>query len=257
MKSPILLLAFAAIAFSSCTSVYKTGQTPDDVYYSPARPQDEYVRVEKNDDRHYQSSDEYYEDRYLHMRVANRYQWSYLDDYYYNSPYAYNYYSYYDSWNNPYNSYWSWNTYYNPYYTGYCHTPYYGGGGIIIKTPSSYYVRPSRPIAFNPASYNGGSTFRSTGSRTSNMNSYFNSSNNNNRYNNSNRRSSGSYYNNSNSGRRSSYSNSGSSRYDNNSSSTPSRSYTPSSSSSSSSSSGRSSGGSSGGSSSGGSRPTR
>ena len=26
------------IAFSSCTTLYKTGQTPDDVYFSPTRP---------------------------------------------------------------------------------------------------------------------------------------------------------------------------------------------------------------------------
>ena len=52
MKRQILLLAITAAALSSCTTAYKTGQTPDDVYFSPTRPQDEYVRVkEKEDDR--------------------------------------------------------------------------------------------------------------------------------------------------------------------------------------------------------------
>ena len=62
MKSAILLLALSAIIFSSCTTAYKSGQTPDDVYYSPARPQDEYVKAQRNDNRY---SDDYYEDRYL------------------------------------------------------------------------------------------------------------------------------------------------------------------------------------------------
>ena len=45
MNSKILLLALFVAALSSCTTAYKTGQTPDDVYYSPARPQgEEYVQ---------------------------------------------------------------------------------------------------------------------------------------------------------------------------------------------------------------------
>ena len=73
MKSKILLLALTVAALSSCTTSYKTGQTPDDVYYSPVRSQDEYVRTEKNDDRQYRNNeDEYYDDNYLRMKVRNR-----------------------------------------------------------------------------------------------------------------------------------------------------------------------------------------
>ena len=50
MKRQILLLAITAAALSSCTTAYKTGQTPDDVYFSPTRPQDEYVRVEEKEE---------------------------------------------------------------------------------------------------------------------------------------------------------------------------------------------------------------
>jgi hypothetical protein len=50
MQRQILLLAITAAALSSCTTAYKTGQTPDDVYFSPTRPQDEYVRVEEKED---------------------------------------------------------------------------------------------------------------------------------------------------------------------------------------------------------------
>jgi hypothetical protein len=81
MKYAILLLVLSVVVFSSCTTAYKTGQTPDDVYYSPARPQDEYVQTEKKDDQ-YRYSDDYYEDRYLRMKVSNRYRWSDLDDWY-------------------------------------------------------------------------------------------------------------------------------------------------------------------------------
>ena len=116
MKSSILLLAFATLVISSCTTAYKTGQTPDDVYFSPERSTAEYVRVEKNNDRYYQGSDEYYEDRYLRMKVMNRTRWSDLDDYYYHNRYNYSYNNIY--YNNPWNPYNYWNHYYNPYYTG-------------------------------------------------------------------------------------------------------------------------------------------
>ena len=52
------------------------------IFLLPVR-QDEYVQVEKKDERRYQSSEEYYDDRYLRMKVNNRYRWSELDDYYY------------------------------------------------------------------------------------------------------------------------------------------------------------------------------
>ena len=81
MRSSILLLVIVASVFASCSSAYKSGQTPDDVYYSPERQQDEYVRVQNdNDDQKYQGDDNYYDDRYLRMKVHNRVMWSDLDD---------------------------------------------------------------------------------------------------------------------------------------------------------------------------------
>ncbi|HEY6505456.1 MAG TPA: hypothetical protein VIZ28_15890 [Chitinophagaceae bacterium] len=243
MKYQILLLALIVAALSSCTTAYKTGQTPDDVYFSPARPADEYVRTEKKEDPRYQSLDEYYDDRFLRMKVQNRYRWSALNDYYYTNPYAYNYYGYSDNWNNPWNNYWTWNNYYNPYCSG-------TGGGIIIKNPASYTPPPSRPIAFNPSSYVGNNNYQPAGSFKGGSSGYNNSY-----YNNG-----GSRYNNRNTGGYSNSSNNNNSYSP--SSSTPSRSYSPSSSSSSggSSSSSGGGGGSSGGSSGGGggsSRPPR
>ena len=141
MKSQILLLALAVAALSSCTTAYKTGQTPDDVYFSPTRPQEEYVQVEKKDDRRYQSREEYYDDRYLRMRVGNRLRWSELDDYYYyGNRYDYSYYnSYY--WNNPWSPCTYWNAHYNPYYTSY-----------VIVTPKSPVF--NHPRAVNLNTYN-------------------------------------------------------------------------------------------------------
>jgi len=120
MKSFLPLLSFTLV-FASCSTAYKTGQTPDDVYFSPERPQAEYVRVDDRDeDRYYrgeQNSNDYYnyeEERYLRMKVRNRQRWSYLDnDFYSYNPYVYNNYNYY--YNSPWNSYSYWDQCYNPY----------------------------------------------------------------------------------------------------------------------------------------------
>ena len=237
MKPSILLLALTAAAFSSCTTAYKTGQTPDDVYYSPTRPQEEYVRVEKQDDRYYRGSDDYYGDRFLRMRIQDRYRWSALDDYYFYNTFAYSPYGYYNSWNNPWNNYYTWNNFYNPYYGG---IPYYPGA-IIIKNPKTYNP-PSRAVVFNPNSY----------SNNSNVNRQVGGRSLSNSYNNTNTR-----YNNSNNNNRSSLgesvrkvfsnSNSNSDYNSNSNNSTPTRSYTPSTNSNSSSRSSSSSSSSSGG----------
>jgi len=147
MKPTILLLAFSALAFSSCTTAYKTGQTPDDVYFSPAPPQDEYVRTQKEDSRQYQSDDEYYDDRYLRMKVHNRSRWSNLDDwYYFGDRYSY---SYYNNLNNPWNPNTYWNYYYNPYSSYY---PY--GSTVYILNPKAGAVY-NKPRTFNLNTYNG------------------------------------------------------------------------------------------------------
>ena len=145
MKPLLLLLAFSAIIISSCTTAYKTGQTPDDVYYSPVRPQEEYVRVDNNniDNRTNGGTEQYYEDRQLRMKVHNPARWSELDDwYYYNN--RYNYFGNYNplSWNNPWNNYTYWNYYYNPY----CPR-------VIMVNPKSVATY-NKPRVFNLNTYN-------------------------------------------------------------------------------------------------------
>ncbi len=164
MKTTILLLAFFVAAFSSCTTAYKTGQTPDDVYFSPASPQDEYVRTDREDRRNYRN-DEYYDDRYLRMKVSNRYRWNDFNDWYSYERYGFGYNYVYGSYNNPYNS---WNYYYNPY----CN-------GTVVVNPKNTFAY-SKPRTFNLGTYNPVAT---NNSKSSNVFRYSNTANNNNSYN--------------------------------------------------------------------------
>ena len=162
MKSYLPILSLVVV-FASCTSAYKSGQTPDDVYFSPARPQDEYVRVEKNDDRQYYSDD----DRYLRMKVRDR-RWSTLDDgYVYDYRYGYNYYpsssyGYYNSWNAA----TLWNYYYNPY-CSYHNVIITNPKSAVYNKPRSFNlhvfdntVNPTNPKAYRPANTKGYSNSR-------------------------------------------------------------------------------------------------
>jgi uncharacterized membrane protein YgcG len=145
MRSSILLLVLSAAILSGCSSAYKTGQTPDDVYFSPERQHDEYVRVKDDkDDNKYKGDDEYYDDRYLRMKVHNRSMWSDLDDsYFYNPRYSYS--SYYN-WNNPWSPYTYWNYYYNPY----CGHSISGFSSYSRVSTISY----NQPRIFNLNTYN-------------------------------------------------------------------------------------------------------
>jgi hypothetical protein len=169
MKSYLPILSLVLV-FASCTSAYKSGQTPDDVYYSPARPQEEYVRVEKDDDRRYYSDEEYRDDRYLRMKVRDR-RWSTLDDgYVYDYRYGYNYYPsgsyvYYNSWNAA----TLWNYYYNPY-CSYNNVIIYNPKSTVYNKPRSFNlhvfdntVNQTNPKAYRPANTKGYSGSSSNG----------------------------------------------------------------------------------------------
>jgi hypothetical protein len=179
MKTSIFLLVLVMAVLSSCTTAYKTGQTPDDVYYSAATPQSDEVKKEK--ESQYTYDDEYYDDRYLRMKVRNRYQWNDLNDWYYYDRYSYgfnNYYGsyYYGSYYNPYSS---WNYYYNPYSHGY--NNYYSYGYLPVAV-----VKPIvRPHNFNLGgytnnSYNNTNNNNLKSTRTNNTRPVYNNSNTNN-----------------------------------------------------------------------------
>lgn len=276
MNTRILLLVLSVAALSSCSSVYKSGQTPDDVYFSPARPQaDSYVEVRQekpgsNYQTYEQYQDSYRDDRFLRMSVGNPY---YLDAYNSYSGFDWRYNSFYNGFNygfnSPWNNYFAWNNFYNPYsmpylsfgsgfYGGYGYNNYgynnygygggyYNGGGVKY---TAHAAPLNRPAVFDVRGYsNNGSNNRSASGNYNNSNGNFQ------RYNNTNTSSGNrSYYNNSNSGSGNRTYTPSNNNYNsgNNNTYTPSRSYTPSSS------GGSSSGGGGGGSSSGGvSRPTR
>lgn len=151
MNSRIIILAVAVLSLASCSTAYRTGQTPDDVYYSPVRERDEYVVVDREDNRRY--SNDYYnpDDNYLRMMSRNRYRWSAFNDYYwmdsrpfmgFNSGWSFN--PFFNPWSfNTFSpSYWTWNNWYNPY--GYHY--------VVVnptKNPNVY----SRLKTFNSGSY--------------------------------------------------------------------------------------------------------
>lgn len=168
MKHKILVFGVIAAVFTSCGSAYRASQTPDDVYYSPAK-QASVAKNNRNQDR-YENYISSQDDQYLRMKVRDRERWSQIDDYaYWNDSrymptYSYGYYM--NNWNSPY----AWNSwsspfgYYNygypmygginyygggllfyPQYYGYGYSPYLSGGGYISKTPLRAPTNVSRP----------------------------------------------------------------------------------------------------------------
>src|SRR6202161_2150107 len=95
MKNIYLPFVCIMLFLSSCSSAYKTAQTPDDVYYSPGSQKQAPAT----------GSDQYYnansDDQYLMMKTQDPDRWSYFDDYSYDnfyspyySPYGFNPYGY-------------------------------------------------------------------------------------------------------------------------------------------------------------------
>ena len=265
LKISGLVAGFGLLALTGCSSVYQSGQTPDDVYFSPGRTGvaaaaggEEYL--ETNSRRRYNdryANPDYRDDQYLRMSIAAGRRPYFYDDFAMMDPWMrnswlYNSYMVWNSpWNSPFNSMYMWNSFYNPYYGMGMGSAWYGGngwygggggwyGGLPGKTPGNFFTapRPSRPAsAFTMSSY--------LNTNSGNRNSYTPRNYNGGNYNNSNRN----YYN-TNSNRRTLFG--GDNNNTNFSSDRPTRSYTPSNNSGGSnrSSSGSSSGG-------GVSRPTR
>jgi len=149
MKSALPFLS-AALIFASCSTAYKSGQTPDDVYYSPARPvveKNDYVKREKKHDQQYRYDEEAYrDDRYLRMKIRDRRYEDLYDDYYSYNPYYYHYYNGILSYNSPWTSYSYWNYYYNPY----CHQQIVVAPGAPVYSHMVY----NKPRTFDLSVYN-------------------------------------------------------------------------------------------------------
>ena len=193
MKYSAIILITATIGLSSCSSAYRTAQTPDDLYYSPASEAG-YVANNNNG-----NNGEYYnanpDDQYLRMKVQDPQRWSAFDDYGYDafsSPYyggfgygmglgmgygmGMGYYGMYSPWSSfgywdPYSSYMSsyymWNSYYNPYY-------YYNTIAVSPKSPTYAYYSGNRGLRpFNQNAYANG-VYRNSNA----LSNYYNRNNN-------------------------------------------------------------------------------
>lgn len=138
MKTTPLLSLLVALLLTGCSTAYRTGQTPDDVYFSPPRAEEEYVRVQRQETRRYRYAEEDYEDRFLRMRINDRNRWNDLNDWYTFERWSLGYNNFYSPTLNPYVS---WNYYYNPYFLY---------AGAPVSTIKNVYTRPR---LFNLNSY--------------------------------------------------------------------------------------------------------
>lgn len=108
MKTNLLPLLLAASLLSSCAT-YQSGQTPDDVYYSPGR--DAIARTDKEEYEESYVKD----DNYLRRRVSNRYRWGSIDDFgYWNDPRFDVRFSTWNMWNTMGWNTWGWNSWNRP-----------------------------------------------------------------------------------------------------------------------------------------------
>lgn len=166
MKTKLLLISGTIIFYCSCSSTHKLGQTPDDVYYSPAPPQVEYMStVSQHDLDGYGYSNSY--NSYLSMN--NNYS-MYPDALSFGFGYAYSpFFNYYGSpLFSPYNSFYSpfspfisfypyynnYNSFYYPGYSGIYTAPGFYGSSVVYNTKSGNGLSNySGPRQYNLAPY--------------------------------------------------------------------------------------------------------
>jgi len=128
MKRMILAVTLTAM-LASCSTMYKSVQTPDDVYFSPLRDNGGYVQVEENDE--YRPDEVPMTDRYLRMKTFGSTRWRSFDD-----DYAY--------WNNPH---WNNRAYFDIF-------PSYGNIGLasLYGNPFAYrnagFFNPFSPVYY-------------------------------------------------------------------------------------------------------------
>lgn len=176
MKNSIFTLAAFTLLLSSCSSAFKTAETPDDVYYSYG-PRPVTVEEKKQVDESYSSYWDDADDSYLRMKVQNRDKWSSIDDV--NYWYGYNNPS--NMWNMNYNSAfylnsYAWNTWYNPFsYTSYYNNwnnPYCWGRPVVIVNKFPAGTSGTTAITPRPG-FNKGGFSNSVFDRNNNTNTIF------------------------------------------------------------------------------------
>lgn len=132
MTTRILFFALVIAGISSCTT-YRSGQTPDDVYYSPAKEIETYVETEQEEDRTTYNENRFEEQR-LRQQIRDQRFRNFDDDIYWNSPRYNNNWNYglglnhgINTWNN-----WGYNTY--TWGSPFIYVP---GSNIIILGPGA------------------------------------------------------------------------------------------------------------------------
>ena len=139
MKTKHLLLFISIVVFSSCSSAYRIGQTPDDVYYSPAPPPPvEYVKMDnqQDNDAYANNNTNNIEDLAIRRGINDP---MYRSNISLDFGFGYNPYDYYgSSLFSPYSS------FYNPYtYTGVTFYPYnYNYYNSYYSPFNNYYYPP-------------------------------------------------------------------------------------------------------------------
>ena len=146
MNLKTLLFAILIVGFGSCTTAYRSAQTPDDVYYSPTPVYQEDEQSEVKEDQRTDRNTSYLEseeEREIRLRIRDRryrYSTNHYSDYYtYNTPYYYGHNTYY---NNPY--------YYGHNYNNYWYQPYYGFNTYYYPS----YPTKGSSITYQPRKYN-------------------------------------------------------------------------------------------------------
>lgn len=222
MTTRIVLLAAAIAGFSSCAT-YRSGQTPDDVYYSPARETEAYVETRRDDEGRVSYSN--LEDRRIRQQIRDQRFRNFDDDFYWNNP-RFSSTMGWNTWNNPWGwnswgSNWntwslgwnSWNTWNNPFGWNTWNSPFVCIPGTTIIIPGPGAPKNSQGIRYSPAVQNytnagtrnfgggkggnymntnggsryfGGSSNNNSGRRSSFFNDFFGGGNSNGSYNNSN-----------------------------------------------------------------------
>jgi hypothetical protein len=160
MKTKLILLFGIIAVFSSCSSAYRIGQTPDDVYYSPAPPQNEYVTSDNQQDKDSYASNNANNMEDLAIRrgindpsFRNNISLDLGSGYYPYDSYGSSFYNPYNSYYNPYGytgvTFYPYNNYYNNFYSPYnnYYSPYYNS----YYPPLYYITKPGVPAS----NYNG------------------------------------------------------------------------------------------------------
>lgn len=128
MEKFILSSLIVVSLLSGCSSVYQTGQTPDDLYFAEGTaPSENFIRNNPKTDQ-YQEYISTQDDNYLRMKVTNRNRWGAIDNFSYWNDMRYDY---------------GYSNFYSPF--AYNCNPFisnYGLGlyGTYYPVPSSYYL---------------------------------------------------------------------------------------------------------------------